>query len=48
MSVVIDNPRFWGYYAVLLSDGRIIECHNYATAASIRDRYNATHKENNS
>ena len=48
MSIIIDNPRFWGYYADLLPTGEVIDCQNYATVASIRDRYNATHKENNS
>lgn len=37
---VIDSPRFWGKFAVLLPSGVVIHCHNLKTAREIRDSYN--------
>jgi hypothetical protein len=46
---IIKSNRFYGHYQVMYPCGQRVDCHNYTTAVSIRDRANsqaAKKKEN--
>ncbi len=49
IAIIVDSNRFYGHYQVMYPDGQRVDCHNYRTAVTIRDRANspaAKKKEN--
>ncbi len=48
-AIVVESNRFYGHYQVMYPNGQRVDCHNYKTAVTIRDRVNsqaAKKKEN--